>query len=251
MKKILAILVGFLVLAAPVMAAIETVETLPIEEPGITPDSPLYTVDKTMEKIQLRLTTNEAKRAELRFKFAEERLAEAEEMNKKEKPEFVEELMEEYDNELQETNNEMEKAIARGKDVNELTERVAERTARHLEVLQGVYEKVPEEAKEAILHAIEMSSKHTMEIVSRSENGETHRERIKAEVTKTKADIERFDEEVEIEEVEAEEIEVEEVEAEEIEIESENGNQISGKIVVEINDETNIDVPVYIDTIAK
>ena len=37
---------------------------------------------------------------------------------KKEKPEFVEELMIEYDNELEETNNEMEKAIARGKDVN-------------------------------------------------------------------------------------------------------------------------------------
>ncbi len=183
MKRILAILVSFLVMATPVVAALETAETLPIE-PGITPDNILYPLDRGIEEIELAITTNEVSRANLRYRIAEERLAEADKMIEEEKPEFVDELVDEYETGLVEVNEEMDEAVASGQDVSELSDRVAERAARHLAVLQRVYEKVPEQAKTAILHAIEMSSKHYVRAVEHVENGDKLKEKVRAGIEK-------------------------------------------------------------------
>ena len=73
MKKILSLIVSLLVLATPVLAAEET----ELADAGITPNSPVYGLDRAMERIQLAITFGEAEKAKLKFKFAEERLAEA------------------------------------------------------------------------------------------------------------------------------------------------------------------------------
>lgn len=68
MKKILTIIL-IMVLALPIVSAEETYA-------GTTPDSPLWGVDVAIERIQLALTFDNAKKAKLRLKFAEERLQE-------------------------------------------------------------------------------------------------------------------------------------------------------------------------------
>lgn len=183
MKKILAILVGLIVLAAPVMAAEEIGETLPVlPDPGITPDSPIYGLDGTAEKLQLAFTFREEKKAELHYKFAQERLSEANEMAEKNEHRYTERLMNQYQNELNETANEIEKAVARGKNVTELIEHVGSMTSKHLEVLQRVYEKVPESAKPAIAHAMEVSVRKQVGVMTHVENGEQMKERVRQQV---------------------------------------------------------------------
>ncbi len=102
MKKLL---IGFalMFLLMPAVNA-ETVETgsgvteTPEEETdaGITPDSIFYFFDIALENLDLALTFDEEAKVEKFIAYAEERLAEAEEMNDEEKQEFVEELILEY-----------------------------------------------------------------------------------------------------------------------------------------------------------
>ena len=51
------------------------------------------------------------------------------------------------------------KAKDKGRDVTALAEKIGEMTLKHIEVLQGLLTKVPEQAREHIQHAIEMSSR--------------------------------------------------------------------------------------------
>ena len=176
MKKLLAILVSLLVLSAPVMA----VESLP--DPGILPDSPIYGIKRAFESIETVFTFSNEAKAKVALKHAEKRLAEAKAMVEKGKPEFAEELVKEYEKKMNETNANAEKAIALGKNVTALIEHVTSRVSKHLEVLEQVYEKAPEKAKPGLLRAINASSKVTVEIVSRMENSETYRERIRQEI---------------------------------------------------------------------
>jgi len=176
MKKLLAMLISLLVLSTPVMA----VESLP--NPGILPDSPIYGLKRAFESIETALAFSNEAKAKVALKHAEKRLAEAKAMVEKDKPEFVEELVKEYEKNMNETNINTEKAVALGKNVTALVEHVASKTSIHLEILEEVYEKVPEKAKPGLLRAINASSKVTVEIVSRIENGEKYRERIKQEI---------------------------------------------------------------------
>ncbi len=162
-------LVSLMVLATPALAAEEMDTTLP--DPGITPDSPIYGLDKAVEGLELAFTFGEENKARVHYKFAKERLAEAEKMAVEDKPELAEEVMGDYEKELTETESEMEKAVARGKNVTQLAEHVATMTAKHLEVLQRVYDKVPEQAKAAIAHAMEVSVRKQVGVLAHIENG--------------------------------------------------------------------------------
>lgn len=178
MKKILSLLVSLLVLATPVFAA----EEAEFVDPGVTPNSPVYGLDRALERIQLAITFKEEEKAKLKFKFAEERLAEAEVMAEEGEEELAEELMEDYEEGLNETNEEIERAVARGQNVTDLVEHVSTRTSKHLEVLQRVYEKVPEQARAAIAHAMEVSVRKQVGVLAHIEDGEEIKERVRNEI---------------------------------------------------------------------
>ena len=78
MKKVLPILLCVMLLM-PVVYAEETIAT----EETIGIDSPLWRLDRAMERIQLRLTRNAEKRTELRLKIMNERLNEIDWAQKK------------------------------------------------------------------------------------------------------------------------------------------------------------------------
>lgn len=154
MKKHL--LASLLVLVSLVLSVVAD-EELP--DPGVTPDSMLYGLDRAFERISLALTFDRAAKAEKRLQIASERISELKAMVDKGKPEFVEKLKEDYEEELNEAESDMEAARALGKNVTLLAEHVANATSKHIAVLERVLDKVPDQAKSAILHAINVSQR--------------------------------------------------------------------------------------------
>jgi hypothetical protein len=154
MRKLIGILMALLLIvsASPVFAQEEV-------EAGTGPDSPLYGLDRAFERISLALTFDRAKKAEKRLQIASERLAELREMVNKGKPEFVERLTQDHGKQIEESENDITEAKARGKNVTAVSQRVAEATSKHIEVLTALLDKVPEQARAGIQNAIEKSSR--------------------------------------------------------------------------------------------
>ncbi|MBW2979756.1 S8 family serine peptidase [Candidatus Woesearchaeota archaeon] len=126
---------------------------------GITPDSWMYGFKRFFEGIDLFFTFDDVAKAEKHLKYAELRLAEAKEMAEKGKPEFVDDLIEEYEDNLEKANEISKIAQQLGKNVTKVTELVAVATSIHVDVLENVLEKVPEQAKSSIQRAITSSKR--------------------------------------------------------------------------------------------
>ena len=126
---------------------------------GITPDSWMYGFKRFFEGIDLFFTFDDVAKAEKHLKYAELRLAEAKEMTEKGKPEFVDDLIEEYEDNLEKANEISKIAQQIGKNVTKVTELVAVATSIHMDVLENVLEKVPEQAKPSIQRAITSSKR--------------------------------------------------------------------------------------------
>lgn len=127
-----------------------------LTDPGITPDSPFYFFDTLGKNIGLFFAFGPEAKNKKALKYAEERLAETKAMATKNKVKEVQRAALDYDKFM---------AIA-AKKVGEVTqpeisdnisERMALATSKHLAVLDEVREAVPEEAKEAIDQAKEAS----------------------------------------------------------------------------------------------
>ncbi|MBW3001295.1 DUF4382 domain-containing protein, partial [Candidatus Woesearchaeota archaeon] len=123
------------------------------------PGQLFYGMDKFMERVRLAFTVSNIKKAKLHVKYAEERLAELEEVVKKNKTKYIAKLIEEHEEELEEAQEEIDKAAAKGKSVEEIAAHVAVMTYKHIEVLNRVLAQVPEQAKPHIEHAISVSIK--------------------------------------------------------------------------------------------
>jgi hypothetical protein len=132
-------------------------EELP--SPGLLPDHPFYEVKMWWEDVRMFFTFNSKDKAKLHLEFASIRLAEVNEMIKKNKTKFIQELLEDYKKELNETEDKVEELKARGKNITILAEHVSNVTYKHVFILEEVLEKVPEQAKIHIEHAINVSIK--------------------------------------------------------------------------------------------
>jgi len=128
-----------------------------LPEPGMLPDSPFYFLKSWSEGIGTLLTFGEEKKAERFLNLSEKRLSEARALAEKGRGEMSEKAMERYENQLNSAIQRAERAKERGIDMDELLERISERTLKHQEVLADVYERVPEEAREGIERAMENS----------------------------------------------------------------------------------------------
>jgi len=133
---------------------------------GVTPDSWIYGFKKLLESIDLFFTFDDVAKAEKHLKYAELRLAETKEMVERGKPEFVDDLIEEYEGNLEKANEILKIAQQVGKNVAKVTELVAVATSIHEDVLKNVLEKVPEQAKPAIQRAITSSKRGNEEALN-------------------------------------------------------------------------------------
>lgn len=132
------------------------------EKPGILPTSKFYFLKTWSEWTRVNiLTFDRDKKAELRLRFAEKRLAEMNELKEKgnldEKQ--VEKLTSRYEKMIDKVEKHIERKKERGdKDVS-TADKVSEKMVRHQNVLSKVRDNAPEPAKKMIDKAKEVSSR--------------------------------------------------------------------------------------------
>ena len=160
MKKIILVtILSFLLLSFGVQVLAQETD---LPSPGLLPDSPFYFLETITEAIGTFFTFGDLKKAERYAALAAERLAEAQAVVEKGKPEFVEKTMARYENQLNNSIDHAERAQTKGQNTEKVMEvitKVGKATSVHLEVLAEVYEKVPEQAKPAIESAMKVSVK--------------------------------------------------------------------------------------------
>jgi len=123
---------------------------------GITINSIFWIFDRTIEKIQLLLTFNVVKKAELRLKIADERLAEIEVLIKKNKIKAREKAEKSRENEIKKL-GELSDEIK--EETNKTIINILENLQKHIDRLKQVKERAPEDAQEGLANAIDKSSK--------------------------------------------------------------------------------------------
>lgn len=153
------VLVGSLLVSTPVYAQDE-----PLPDPGIMPDSPFYFLDNFGKNLGLLFAFGPDAKAKKALEYAEERLAEAQAMATQNKSRGLEVAAAGYDKFLLMASAKAEEARQQGIP-EDLSERVALATSKHLSVLDTVAdafpEAVPEQARQAISHAKDAAMKGT------------------------------------------------------------------------------------------
>src|SRR3989344_7217042 len=182
MKRFSAIALALLL----VVAFSLPVSTLAAEESGIKPGSFFYGFVTTFEKINLFFTFSPEKKAEKALKYAEKRLAEAEAVAGDENSEAVKTAISGYEKNIALAAQASKKVKDETKAEN-LFNLIANNTSKHQEVLADVLTKVPEEAKEAITKAIEVSRKGQEEALQKISELRGEVEKLKQEVADLKA----------------------------------------------------------------
>jgi hypothetical protein len=109
-----------LLLVVPVVAQ-ETTETVEDseDESGVTPDSPLYGLDRAIERLQLSLTFDRAAKAKMGLRFAAERLEEVRQMIEEKKISSAERAKTEYDEIIETVEEDIDQIVATS-DVSDL-----------------------------------------------------------------------------------------------------------------------------------
>lgn len=116
----------------------------------------LYPVKLGTEQSRLVLATSDTAKAELYLTFANSRIEETAALVKKGKPEKISIAINRYDGAIAMVIQRID-ASSEGQDLAEMSEVVALATSKHLDVLDGVWDTVPKEAKDAIAQAREVS----------------------------------------------------------------------------------------------
>jgi hypothetical protein len=127
------------------------------EELKTLPDDPLYQAKRQMETAQLNAAFDPLEKATLHTKYAGERLAEVKAMISKGRHEFAGDMLKDYETAIKGAMDEINRA--QGRDVSKALEAVERSTTKHTEVLTDLLGKVPEQARPAIQHAIEVSKR--------------------------------------------------------------------------------------------
>lgn len=133
--------------AQEAVAPTEAEDVAAIAPAGITPQSPLYAVDRFFERTGLFFAFGRAAKAERRLAIAEERLSEARALAD-DGDDRAEALTEEYEDTFEQATVEAELSGSEA-----VMSRVAEQATRHATVLDRVAEQVPEKARERVLAA--------------------------------------------------------------------------------------------------
>jgi hypothetical protein len=134
------------------------------DEAGITPDSPLYPIERLIESVQVALTFSADGKAELLVSFANERLSEAEIMTEENKQYMVKKVMEAYVKTVRRAAEKADEAAQSDKDVGAILEeiKIVEETAEKIVIkATGV---IPAEVAESLKAAITGEVKKTLAV---------------------------------------------------------------------------------------
>ena len=160
---------GLLVLSASTMASATTTddvsaagatttaseEPLELPDPGITPTSPFYFLDRFGDWLKLNLTFNPVKRARVKAEILEERLSEMNKLSEEGNEEEVQGLEQEIEEGVNELHQKAEELDKEDKPLAPVLEKIEKLSLKRQRVLERILDKVPENAKPAIEKAIE------------------------------------------------------------------------------------------------
>jgi len=121
------------------------------------PGDILYPVKLGTEQVRMILPANDLAKAELALSFAEKRVEEMTALAEKGRPENLDLALDKYDDALAVAIARIEAARGKALTTANISELVAEATAKHLSVLDRVYDKVPAQAKAVVEKAKQVS----------------------------------------------------------------------------------------------
>ncbi len=147
----------FLIITLVLCLFVGTVQaqTEELPEPGMLPGHPLYFLETWGESVVTFFTFGEDSKAERLLFLSEKRLSEANELMARGEDELAERAISRYENQFGQALEKAKEAREKGLDVDEVFLRVSEATLKHQDVLMDVYDRVPEQSKEAIQRAMQ------------------------------------------------------------------------------------------------
>jgi len=135
-----------------------------IIRPGIMPGNPLYGLDKALENLQLGLSGQGIPRAQVYMIFAEERLSEAKSLVDQGRTARLNEMVDDYEDNVAKANLEIGKAAGIGIDVKQIEKQIEIATDKHVVVLELVLSKSPDQAKPGIQRALDNAKEHSAQL---------------------------------------------------------------------------------------
>lgn len=140
-------------------------QTLGISEPGVLPDSPFYFLKNVFRGIEMLLTFDAVKKAELELRFADEKLVEAVKVAEKSADEKAREhALQNY----LESHRRLEERLAslkdKNKNVDKLLEKLADRIVKHSEIFEDFGDEFTEETEREVDKALGRHLKSGLEL---------------------------------------------------------------------------------------
>lgn len=161
-------------------------EDLEVGEPRLLPDSSFYFLKDWAREIQDFLTFNPVKKAELRLKFANEKLMEIKKIiEKTQNPEIIKKAIENYQQAIEEVKNRVEKIKEKAQEnpkVEKFLEKFVKHQILHQNILQKLENQVPAQALEKIKEARENHLKRFEEVITKLENRKEKIDEIKKKI---------------------------------------------------------------------
>lgn len=158
---------------------IVTAEELEVSEPTLLTDSPFYFLKNWRRGVQSALTFNKAKKAELRARFANEKLLEAEKLAEKTSDQSViEKAMENYEAEAERVKSIAESINKDDPNAERFLNKLSDFQLKRQKLMDRLAGKLPEQAREKVLAAQEKSLEKFAEIMTRLDEPEKMRERL-------------------------------------------------------------------------
>lgn len=162
MKNIISLFAVAILLSSFIVYAVDT-ETITetelqiinqtFSDPGITPDNFMYIFKRWGEGFQKFFTFDKIEKAKLNLKFAKLRLTEAKIMTERNQLQYIKNLIEEYNREL----DEADKNIPIGQNISEIVRQANLTLPKSEIILEFIYTKAPEAAKHGLERAINNS----------------------------------------------------------------------------------------------
>lgn len=173
-KYVILILVGFFslvsvaALAQTDASSINSAEAAEIENAGILPSNPFYFLKEWKRGITKVFAFSAEKKAELELKEAEERAAEMKKLEelKPEKTEALEKAAENYQENMERLQSRLEalKETSENPNVEELINRIVDKSIEHQEIFVGLQEKMAD--KEQVMEKLQASREKIDDMIS-------------------------------------------------------------------------------------
>ena len=157
-----------------------TAEDLEADDPTILPDSKFfYPIKNIWRNFLIKTTFNPVKKAQLRLRFASEKLIETAKIAKKtDNPEIIERAIDNYKNEIEKIQNRLNEIKEQGQDLDNLIEKIADNQIKHSILIDKIEKNIPDKFIERISAKIDISKDQLLKGLSTAAINAAGREKL-------------------------------------------------------------------------